>query len=1164
MSKLTHANLLAKCFGRRTKWPWLCGLLSLLLAPAALATIPLYENDAVLNYSVPGSPPPNIDATNFVNNNSFSVVLDNVSYIVTIDYYEPWNVRNYTNIGYMSVSTDIPLTFFPNPGLYDGVIPTFQFDTQTTNVIPHQMANSFYNSGEIDSGGQLIVWATNIVNPGAVFMGPNSVMQFTGGNVDLTRTLITMEGFGSIFSSIFSGSVGVYSVYAAVGTDTNGDWIPTTNLTPTSAQSSGPPASQLILPNSTPYFHISGLGTSNIITWAVFLEDNSAPSVTHNVYLNSNPSPAGRGADNIEWIGTYVDPVTGATLNNYLYLNDVTEISTNDFISPYGVPDNFTLTSSPTQIFIGTANAPGFPLGFAYPPGAVTNFYSYLNAQLVSTTAATNAGPQNPSGAFTNLPDRIFITANHELDLTLAQITGANYLYLAATNQFDGSAGAAISAPYSDISLGVTNGFLPVTNLLQAALPNWSGTIQAWSGRWILVSTNNITNDFRVLIVNSRVAPTTLSEVQHLTLHATNSVVISDAFNILNSLSIDAQNLTLTTNGYGNGATSIEGELNLVSSAILWPGSLPNLLNLTNNGAIRIGNLANFIGSSNAVAVAPATPAVAATGTLSEANPHFNVAQTNGVTIGANTYVFVNTITNTVPNQVKIAATFDGSMSNLIAAINHTAGSGASYSSATPANSQVTAGQFTNYSFTVTALIPGYYENSIVTSNSPAATNLTWNGQATLSGGIDAFAGTTNISTVSVPYANFINNGLISDLGAAIYANNFENGGTFASTGVNAQGSFVLQSLTTVLTNGSLTADGDISITTGSLLASNLVLQAGRSLTLQVTNQLTDGGVSNGNTWVVGGASLVGLSLPALPNNPTNLGNLLGTTIYCTSPTPNRQVVNTWAGRDRGISVAGYVTNEAVGRLILDGLGANSVFKFQGADLTNDALYVDYLELRDQATNTDSSGNFKALNISSNFNSMVIYYAQAVMNGYSIAEKMNFKNNGRLRWVTNYTGHFSSTNFSYFVGPTLINIVTNAALAQSSDLDSNGDGTPNGSDPTPFGTNGYPAGTTASFPPHQINFTIMTTNLPAQSQSKVQSLANANNGYVPMAVLQWQSVTNATNFVFYKTNLTMTTWLSLTNFVTPASAGSPLVTVTVSDPITNKMRAYRVRVDLKQ
>jgi hypothetical protein len=233
--------------------------------------------------------------------------------------------------------------------------------------------------------------------------------------------------------------------------------------------------------------------------------------------------------------------------------------------------------------------------------------------------------------------------------------------------------------------------------------------------------------------------------------------------------------------------------------------------------------------------------------------------------------------------------------------------------------------------------------------------------------------------------------------------------------------------------------------------------------------------------------------------------------------------------------VTGYTNNAAIGRLILDGLGANSSFMFTGTGASN-AMYVDYLELLDQATNRDVTGNFTAI---SNTPNMVIYYAQAVMDGVSVAEKMNFQNGGSLRWVTNYAGFFSSTNFFY----NGTNYSFNAALAQSTYIDSNGNGIPNAYDSTPWwNTNSI---SISSFSP-PTNFTLTMTNKP-----------------VLAAVLQWQTTTNATNYVFYKTNFATTNWLSLTNFNTPASATSPPVTVMISDPVTGPMRTYRVRVDTK-
>jgi hypothetical protein len=122
---------------RFMKWKFFSVLPVLMLAYTALATDPLYQNDAVLNYTFPANPPPTIDATNFVNNNVFTVVF--AAYNQNVEFYEPWNVRNYTNNGFLSVDESLATI---NPG--------FMFDTQTANG--HLVANSFYNVGTISCG----------------------------------------------------------------------------------------------------------------------------------------------------------------------------------------------------------------------------------------------------------------------------------------------------------------------------------------------------------------------------------------------------------------------------------------------------------------------------------------------------------------------------------------------------------------------------------------------------------------------------------------------------------------------------------------------------------------------------------------------------------------------------------------------------------------------------------------------------------------------------------------------------------------------------------------------------------------------------------------------------------------------------------------------------
>jgi hypothetical protein len=1138
---------------RFVKWPLLCGLLSLALARVALATDALWpppdQLDQAFNYTVPGNPPPPIDATAFDIENSFTINFD--SSALNPELFEPWNTINYTNNGLMVAD---------NAALIDGVILDsdlgcgFDFETQTTNVIPQQMAGTFYNPGTIransffdedelfldeedvfsvSSVGKVIISATNVVNPGTIDVGVDGLLQSTGQNADFSRSTLTVEQTGD----------DVFGLIGAFGTDTNKDWNPGFDLRPTSAESSLPYV--LFLPDSTAYFQTDVQnGGSNVIYRAVFIEDTSITNVSYNVYFDS-ADIFGGGNVTIEWIGSYVDWATGGQFNNYLYLNDDYELgaTTNVVIDNNGIPDNFTFTESTTRLIPGVPAAPGFLNVF--PDGIITNAYAYVDAQLTSTTVSTNVSTSNPSGALTNLPGRIQITASNELNLAYAQITGPNYMSLQSTNQFDGSPGALIQSAYSDLNLGVTNGFLTVSNLLSPAIPNWSGTVQAWSTRWLVSATNisittdtngvattNLfvaTNDFRVLIVGSQLTPTTLAQVQDLFLHGTN-LVLSDTMNIIRNLSVDSQSLTLTTNPIANGATSPEGELNWQELGTFGTATqFPNLLWLTNNGAIMALNSAQFVGNSNIVTVIPATPTAAATGTLSEVTGRTNVLVNNKVTIGSVQYAFVSKITNTVPNQIKIATQFDGSMSNLIAAINRAVGAGTNYSANTPANSLVSAGLLTNHSFVVTARAAGSTGNLIVTTNSTTTTNLTWNGLATLAGGTNYVAGTTNVSTTSIPYYDFINSGLLSDQGSTISANNFLSSGVIS----NGVGSFALKSLTTTLTNGSIIAGANVSITADSLLTSNVVLSVGKALNLAATNLLTDTGVTNGNNWSVGSQAL-GSTRGNYLNNGFNLsvkpsvGDLLGTTVTNIGPS-GKLINNLWAGLDLGASPAGYTNNVAIGRLFLDALGSSSLgtqFYFSGTGASN-AIYVDQLTLLDFAsyTNHDANGNIPTLGFNTN---LVIYYADATASGVEVSEKLNGANNNHLRWVPSYAGYFSSTNIVYPDGTT--NTV-NAALAQSTSIDSDQDGIVNADDPTPF------------FVASEVKFTLTLTNL------------NATN----YAQLSWQSIPSSTNSVYYITNLATPNWQVLTNFVTTGSS-SP-TTNTILDrlnPVTP--RYYRVLV----
>ena len=133
----------------------------------------------------------------------------------------------------------------------------FLFDTQTANVIPRQMAGSFYNPSEVDCGYEFVAWATNIVNPGTVnvpgvFMivnqgtlatGVVGLMQFTGQNVDLSHsTLVSAGGQGTSQAS---------GLFGLIGIDTNSDWDASIDLGPTHASPAWPVS---VLPPAAQWF----------------------------------------------------------------------------------------------------------------------------------------------------------------------------------------------------------------------------------------------------------------------------------------------------------------------------------------------------------------------------------------------------------------------------------------------------------------------------------------------------------------------------------------------------------------------------------------------------------------------------------------------------------------------------------------------------------------------------------------------------------------------------------------------------------------------------------------------------------------------------------------------------------------------------------------------
>jgi hypothetical protein len=391
------------------------------------------------------------------------------------------------------------------------------------------------------------------------------------------------------------------------------------------------------------------------------------------------------------------------------------------------------------------------------------------------------------------------------------------------------------------------------------------------------------------------------------------------------------------------------------------------------------------------------------------------------------------------------------------------------------------------------------------------------------------------------PYNNYVNRGTNEAAAHFIRTTNFDNSGALIADGgliaidtltANLQGLplvfsntvvtnitfdfFTLNLVTNIETVTNflsqppfLQGQSDVQINARTMVASNSLINAGR-LILSVTNLLTDAGTDAINHW----NTTAGFQANRRPTT----SQLLGTYLQSTAPRL-AQIDHTWAATNSGAVPAGYTNNLAVGKLVLDG-GSNSTFRFFGVG-NNNALYVDYLELDNFATNVN-----ERLAIAGNF---TVYFANANLS----VRKLDGAAGGRLRWVPDFTGPLSSTNLTYFFtnGVTITsNTYTfNIALVTDMNLDSDFDGIVNGLDPTPI------------YVP----------------QNAVLSVSLAEEAF-PAVQVRWSALAYSSNFVEYK-SAAGDEWRVLTNF----HHGESTSPVRLVDPVPTNgaVRVYRLRVD---
>jgi hypothetical protein len=395
-------------------------------------------------------------------------------------------------------------------------------------------------------------------------------------------------------------------------------------------------------------------------------------------------------------------------------------------------------------------------------------------------------------------------------------------------------------------------------------------------------------------------------------------------------------------------------------------------------------------------------------------------------------------------------------------------------------------------------------------------------------------------------YAAFVNNGTISATSETINSDYFQSGGTISATG-----GFSVTTSTGKVENASITSGQNVNFSAGNLkLVDNCTITAGRQLNFNVTNSLFDSlydlgygiGSSSGNTLTCDH----GFNLPLKPAT----GDLLGTTIR--SITSGRvQIDHLWAATNLGPTVAGFLNNVAIGKLVLTHSGTSAPpppFRFSGAGVNN-ALYVDYLDLSQLGASYSNMLQFDP--------NIVIYYAAATNNytppqvggvDQEWEEYLNGQFGGHLRWVTNFAGPNSSVDVLINGSKTYR---VNRALRYSKIIDSDGDGLKNYYDSDPFG-NGPP--------PDSIPELALTVSLVQQKGQSSSPMALVQTSQLSSTVLaiSWLAAANTIYQVEFATNLPPVNWQPLLAYTNSAFTNQTVTVLDTNAPAGAPQRFYRV------
>ena len=284
------------------------------------------------------------------------------------------------------------------------------------------------------------------------------------------------------------------------------------------------------------------------------------------------------------------------------------------------------------------------------------------------------------------------------------------------------------------------------------------------------------------------------------------------------------------------------------------------------------------------------------------------------------------------------------------------------------------------------------------------------------------------MGTPENPYEIFTNTGTNTTQNLTIYSKKFNNLG-----GMRINGSMSLSSKYINASDSVLDVSDNVQISGDSFKLRNSTNMVGGILSLELSNLLVDGGSGSTNFFYVGNG--------ILSEAESNSGKLLSTQFFIKADSYKSVPILWNSSEDKGPVHGGFIDNRAVGLLSLTNAYLG-VFDFHNTSKSKKAMYIDKLVFEGLTEDALLTNKLDQLNIK---DGMTVYFAASNLP----EEKLDGMRGGKLRWVNDYAGQYSSMPIYLPGSGESVNV--NRAHRRSKIFDTDMDGVANGFDPTPYG-----------------------------------------------------------------------------------------------------------------